>query len=51
MAHGTKTEGTLTGLGTIEAVSLTAYRINGTWVPFHKVDGAYSPADALVICG
>ena len=51
MAHGTLTEGTLTGFGTIEAVSLTAYRINGTWVPFHKVDGPYSPETPLVSFG
>lgn len=49
--HGTLTTGTVTVLGTIEAVSLTAYRIGGAWVPFHKVHGPYEAATPLVVLG
>lgn len=51
MAHGLRKIGEATDLGTIEAVSLTAYRIDGTWVPFSKVDGPYSFVEPLVIFG
>ena len=37
--YGTRNIGdTLEGVGTIEQVSLTAYRVGATWVPFAKVD-------------
>lgn len=45
--HGLLPEGTTTRLGTIERASLTAYLINGTWVPFEKVHGPYQAAEAL----
>ena len=38
-AYGSRTIGdTIEGVGTIEQVSLTAYRVGATWVPFAKVD-------------
>lgn len=40
--------GTQTVLGTIEAVSLTAYRIAGTWVPFQKIHGRPAMESPLV---
>lgn len=43
--------GTVTPLGTIEQVSFTAYLIDGTWVPFHRVHGAYRPVMPLVVLG
>lgn len=46
---GCATIGDVTPLGAIEAVSYTAYRINGTWVPFHKVHGKPRRAEALAI--
>jgi len=49
--HGTLLEGTETDLGTIERVSLTAYLIDGTWVPFSKVHGPYEWAEPLVTFG
>ena len=48
---GTLTSGTVTPLGTIERVSLTAYLIGGTWVPFHKIHGAPAPVMPLVTFG
>lgn len=51
MAHGLRKIGEVTDLGTIEAVSLTAYRIDGTWVPFSKVDGPYGWVSPLVTFG
>lgn len=51
MAHGLLPTGTSTSLGTIEAVSLTAYRIAGTWVPFSRVDGPYEWVAPLVEFG
>jgi hypothetical protein len=39
------------GLGTVEATSLTAYLIDGTWVPFHKVHGRPGPVLPLVTLG
>jgi len=45
--HGCLPTGTTTTLGTIERVSMTAYLINGAWVPFAKVHGAYKPAKPL----
>ena len=41
--------GTMTEMGEVEAVSLTAYRINGTWVPFHKIHGRPARAEAFAI--
>lgn len=46
--HGTLSSGTVTELGTIEQVSLTAYLIAGEWVPFTRIHGAYRPAVQLV---
>jgi hypothetical protein len=46
---GCATVGDVTPLGTIEQVSLTAYLINGQWVPFHKVHGKPARAAALAI--
>lgn len=46
--HGCLSEGTETPLGVIEQVSLTAYLIDGTWVPFHKVHGDRPAAEPLV---
>jgi hypothetical protein len=38
-AYGSRTIGdTIEGVGTIEQVSLTAYRVGTTWVPFARVD-------------
>lgn len=38
-AYGSRTIGdTIEGVGTIEQVSLTAYRVGTTWVPFVRVD-------------
>lgn len=51
MAHGLRTIGEVTDLGTIEAVSLTAYQIDGTWVPFAKIDGPYRFVEPLVTFG
>ena len=47
--HGCLSVGTTTDLGTIEAVSLTAYKIAGRWVAFHKVHGSYKAEQPLVI--
>ena len=47
--NGCLTEGTDTPLGVIQQVSLTAYLIDGTWVPFHKVHGPYPVATPLVV--
>lgn len=47
--HGCLTIGDTVEAGTIEAVSFTAYQIDGSWVPFAKVHGAYSPVAPLVI--
>ena len=46
--HGCLPEGTMTLLGVIERVSLTAYLIGGRWVPFTQVHGAYRPVEPLV---
>jgi hypothetical protein len=45
---GCLTTGTATPLGTIEQVSVTAYRIAGTWVPFARIHGTRR-AEALAI--
>jgi hypothetical protein len=38
-AYGSRTIGdTIEGVGVIEAVSLTAYRVGSRWVPFVHVD-------------
>ncbi len=49
--HGCLPEGTVTPLGAIDAVSLTAYRIGGRWVAFSTINGAYAPAEPLGIVG
>jgi hypothetical protein len=46
--HGCLEEGTETRLGVIEAVSLTAYMIEGCWFPFHTIHGKRKPAQPLV---
>ena len=47
--HGTLPTGTETELGTITAVSLTAYQIDGSrWVPFTKIHGDYQSVERLV---
>ena len=43
--------GTATQFGTIEASSLAAYRIAGSWVPFHRVHGKPATATPLVTFG
>ena len=40
--------GTVTGLGTIEACSMTAYLIDGAWIPFHRIHGRPAIARPLV---
>lgn len=47
--HGCLPAGATTPLGVIDAVSSTAYRIGGAWVPFMRVHGAYAPAMPLVV--
>lgn len=42
-------EGTETPLGVIEAVSVTAYFIDGRWVPFQRIHGKPERAEALAI--
>jgi len=49
--HGHLTVGTATELGTIEAVSLTAYRIGGRWVAYTAIHGPYRAAEPLVTFG
>jgi hypothetical protein len=49
--HGCLTVGDVVDAGTIEQVSMTAYRIGGRWVPFAKVHGAHAPAAILVEFG
>ena len=46
---GCLTEGTETMLGIIEHVSLTAYMIDGRWVPFHRIHGKPQRESALAI--
>jgi hypothetical protein len=41
--------GTETPFGVVEAVSLTAYNIGGTWVPFHKLHGRPAAVMPLVV--
>ena len=37
--YGTRTVGdTIPGVGVIDQVSLTAYRVGAAWVPFSRVD-------------
>ena len=46
--YGTRTIGdTIEGVGTIEQVSLTAYRVGSAWVPMSRVDDI-TPAERLV---
>ena len=50
-AYGSRTVGDLiVGVGVIEQVSLTAYRVGGSWVPMARVDDM-SPAESLVYVG
>jgi len=38
-AYGSRKVGeNIVGIGTIEQVSMTAYRVGQTWIPFVKVD-------------
>ena len=46
---GCATIGDVTPLGTIEAVSYTAYLIDGQWVPYHKIHGRPQRAVALAV--
>lgn len=46
--HGTLEEGTETAAGVIEAVSETAYLIDGRWVPFVRIHGPRPSVDPLV---
>jgi hypothetical protein len=48
---GTLPAGTVTEFGVIETSSLTAYLIDGTWVPFFKVHGRPTAATPLVVLG
>ena len=48
-AHGTLGVGDTTTYGTIQQVSLTAYFIAGTWYPFVKIHGSYTPVEPLVV--
>lgn len=45
----------LPGVGRVEQVSLTAYRVggvrHGTWLPFQSVHGRPAPAQPLVVLG
>jgi hypothetical protein len=50
-AHGTLGVGDTTTYGTIQQVSLTAYLIAGTWYPFTKIHGSYTPVEPLVTQG
>lgn len=45
---GTLEEGTETHLGIIEDVGLTAYFIDGRWVPFQRIHGKPQPETILV---
>jgi hypothetical protein len=47
--HGCLEEGTETPIGVIEAVSLTAYLIDGRWVPFQRIHGKPAKAEALAV--
>jgi hypothetical protein len=47
--NGCLEEGTETPLGVIEAVSLTAYLIDGRWVPFQRIHGKPRKAEALAV--
>lgn len=49
--HGTLPSGTVTELGTITAVSCTAYEIAGEWHPFVRLHGPRRPIlQPLVAC-
>lgn len=41
--------GKMTGLGPVDAVSLTAYLIAGEWVPFQKIHGPKPIIEPLVV--
>jgi hypothetical protein len=49
--HGHLTVGTVTELGEIEQVSLTAYRIGSRWIAFRAIHGAYRPVEPLITFG
>ena len=49
--HGLLEEGTETPKGVIEAVSLTAYLIDGRWIPFTGIHGPYRAVTPLVTFG
>jgi hypothetical protein len=46
---GCLTEGTETPKGVIEAVSLTAYMIEGRWYPFAAIHGRPKPVTPLAV--
>lgn len=46
--HGCLEEGTETRLGVIEAVSLTAYLIDGRWLSHRTIHGERKPGQPLV---
>lgn len=49
--HGLLSVGTATSLGTITAVSYTAYQIDGEWLPFDRLHGPRRPIlTPLVAC-
>ena len=47
--HGCLPVGTITRFGIIERVSFTAYFINGSWMPFAQIHGAYKPVQPLAL--
>lgn len=47
LVPGTVPTGAVTPAGVVDAVSLTAYRIGGTWVPFRALHGRPTPAVPL----
>ena len=47
--HGCLEEGTETDFGIIEAVSLTAYLIDGRWISFRTVHGTPKRVEPLVL--
>lgn len=48
--YGSRNVGdTITGHGIIEQVSLTAYRIGNTWIPFSRVDNMPTQEPLVII--
>jgi hypothetical protein len=49
-AYGSRKVGeNIAGIGTIEQVSMTAYRVGQTWIPFVKVDQVTSVERLVVL--